>query len=55
MLNNVDVLLGFIGKESIIFGNIEDIYSFYNKYVLGMVFLFILFYYVFFLVCVKEM
>lgn len=55
MSNNADVPPGLIGKESIIFGNIEDIYSFHNKYVPGMAFLFIPFYYAFFLVCAKEM
>lgn len=33
MSNNSDVPPGLVGKESIIFGNIEDIYSFHNKYV----------------------
>ena len=45
MSNNADVPPGLIGKESIIFGNIEDIYSFHNKYVPGMGGLFIRFYY----------
>ena len=34
MLNNQDVPAGLAGKESIIFGNIEDIYNFHNEYVL---------------------
>lgn len=37
MSNNSDVPQGLVGKESIIFGNIEDIYTFHNKYVPGMV------------------
>lgn len=36
MSNNADVPSGLVGKESIIFGNIEDIYSFHNRYVPGM-------------------
>ena len=35
MSDNSDVPPGLVGKESIIFGNIEDIYSFHNKYVPG--------------------
>ncbi|XP_020600716.1 triple functional domain protein-like isoform X7 [Orbicella faveolata] len=31
MSNNADVPSGLVGKESIIFGNIEDIYSFHNS------------------------
>ena len=33
MSSNADVPSGLVGKESIIFGNIEDIYGFHNKYV----------------------
>lgn len=33
MMNNPDVPSGLAGKESIIFGNIEDIFDFHNKYV----------------------
>lgn len=33
MFNSFEVLFGFVGKESIIFGNIEDIYNFYNRFV----------------------
>ena len=31
MSNTSDVPPGLVGKESIIFGNIEDIYSFHNE------------------------
>lgn len=31
MTNNTDVPPGLAGKESIIFGNIEDIYFFHNE------------------------
>ena len=55
MVNNADVPPGLIGKESIIFGNIEDIYGFHNKYVPGRngVF-FTRFYYAISLVWAKE-
>ena len=54
MSNNTDVPPGLIGKESIIFGNIEDIYSFHNKYVPKMGGLFIRFYYAVSLVWANE-
>lgn len=38
MMNNPDVPSGLAGKESIIFGNIEDIFDFHNKYVYVSVF-----------------
>ena len=38
MMNNPDVPSGLVGKESIIFGNIEDIFDFHNKYVYVSVF-----------------
>ena len=37
MSSNPDVPAGLVGKESIIFGNIDDIYTFHNKYVTAMV------------------
>jgi len=35
MTNNSEVPPGLLGKENIIFGNIEDIYNFHNEYVLA--------------------